>query len=187
MVFIFIWAAKAQEVGDLKRKEIEYIVEAQLMSYVRGHRYQFQQLNDLEKLLLPHSEKFVEIYGETAESIISGLRKLESSLSSGKLDSFKDLLEDYEEFQKKAEGKTPEELVVLLEEKRQSNKTQELLTKYLGTELYNVKKVTEWDDRLVESLSWSLGENTDFFQKTEYPGWPIQDLPVQKKTFYKDK
>ena len=185
LVFIFIWAAKAQEVGDLKRKEIEYIVEAQLMSYVRGHRYQFQQLNDLEKLLLPHSEKFVEIYGETAESIISGLRKLESSLSSGKLDSFKDLLEDYEEFQKKAEGKTPEELVVLLEEKRQSNKTQELLTKYLGTELYNVKKVTEWDDRLVESLSWSLGENTDFFQKTEYPGWPIQDLPVQKKPFIK--
>lgn len=183
--FYLIWAAKAQEIGELKREEIEYIVESQLMSNVRGHRYQFQQLNDLEKLILPHSKKLVEVYGETAESLIDGLRKLELSLSSGKIDSINDFIEDYEDFQKKAEGKNFDEMAVLLEEKRQSKKTQDFVSKCFGTELYDVKKVTSWDDRLIESLSWSLGENTDFFQKTEYPGWPIQDLPVQKRPFIK--
>ena len=185
--FNLIWAAHAQEQGELKKEDIDYIVESQLMSNVRGHRYQFQQLDDLEKLLGPHSDKFVEVYGETAESIIEGLRKLEISLSSGKLDSLNDFINDYEEFQRKAEGKTLDEVGALLEEKRQSHTTQNYLSKCFGTDLYDVKKVTNWDDRLIESLSWSIGENTDLFQKTEYPGWPIQDLPVQKRPFIKIK
>ena len=57
-----IWAAQAQEQGELKKEDIDYIVEAQLMSNVRGHRYQFQQLDDLEKLLAPHSDKLIEVY-----------------------------------------------------------------------------------------------------------------------------
>lgn len=185
--FNLIWAAHAQEQGELKKEDIDYIVESQLMSNVRGHRYQFQQLDDLEKLLGPHSDKLIEVYGETAESIIEGLRKLEISLSSGKLDSLNDFINDYEEFQRKAEGKTFDEVEALLEEKRQSHATQNYLSKCFGTDLYDVKKVTNWDDRLIESLSWSIGENTDLFQKTEYPGWPIQDLPVQKRPFIKIK
>lgn len=165
----------------IKKEDIEYIVEAQLMSNVRGHRYQFQQLDDLEKLLAPHSDKLIEVYGETADSIIEGLRKLEISLSSGKLDSLNDFISDYEAFQRKAEGKTFDEVEALLEEKRQSHTVQDYLSKCFGTDLYDVKKVTNWDDRLIESLSWSIGENMDLFQKTEYPGWPIQDLPVQKR------
>lgn len=185
--FNLIWAAQAQEQGELKKEDIEYIVEAQLMSNVRGHRYQFQQLDDLEKLLAPHSDKLIEVYGETADSIIEGLRKLEISLSSGKLDSLNDFISDYEAFQRKAEGKTFDEVEALLEEKRQSHTVQDYLSKCFGTDLYDVKKVTNWDDRLIESLSWSIGENMDLFQKTEYPGWPIQDLPVQKRPFIKIK
>lgn len=184
-IFNLIWAAHAQEQGKLKKEDIEYIVESQLMSNVRGHRYQFQQLDDLEKLLGPHSDKLVEVYGETAESIIDGLRKLEFSLSSGKLDSLKDFISDYEAFQRKAENKTIDEVETLLDEKRQSYTVRSYLSKCFGTDLYNVKKVTNWDNRLIENLSWSIGENMDLFQKTEYPGWPIQDLPVQKRPFIK--
>lgn len=185
--FYLIWAAHAQEHGEFREEDINYIVESQLMSNVRGNRYQFQQLDDLEKLLKPHSEKLIEVYGETAESIIDGLRKLEISLSSGKLDSIEDLIMAYKDFQRKAEGKTVDEVKVLLEEKSQNYTIQNNLSKCFGTDLYDVKKVTNWDDRLIESLSWSIGENTDLFQKTEYPGWPIQDLPVQKRPFIKIK
>lgn len=185
--FYLIWAAHAQEQGELNKEDIEYIVESQLMSNVRGHRYQFQQLDDLEKLLGPHSDELVKVYGETAESIIEGLRKLEISLSSGKLDSFNEFVSDYEAFQKEAEGKAFDELEALLEEKRQSHTVQNYLSKCFGADLYDVKKVTNWDERLIESLSWSIGENHDLFQKTEYPGWPIQDLPVQKRPFIKIK
>ena len=40
--FYWIWATKEFERGVFSYKEIEYIVEAQLFSNVRGHRYQFQ-------------------------------------------------------------------------------------------------------------------------------------------------
>lgn len=183
--FYLFWAAQAQEQSNLTRNDIEYIVESHLINCVRGKRYQFQQLDDLEKLILPHSEKMKEVYGETAESIMNGLRKLEVSLSSGKLDSFSDFIKDYEDFQKKAEGKSFEELEALLEEKRQSKTTQGYLSKCVGPDLYDVKKVTDWDDRLIESMSWKLGGNSDYLQKEEYPGWPIQDLPVQKRPFIK--
>ena len=52
-----------------------------------------------------------------------------------------------------------------------------------GLCLHDVKKVTNWSDKLVQSFSWKIGENADFFEKSEYPGWPIQDLPVQKRPF----
>lgn len=185
--FYFIWASEAQEKGELQIEDIEYILESQLMSNVRGHRYQFQQLDDLEKLLLPHTDKLVEVYGETGESIIEGLRKLEVSLSSGKLDSLKELMSSYKTFQRKADGKTMDELEVILEELRQSKETQDCLSKCFGSDLYNVKKVTNWDERLIKSLAWSMGETSEFFERPEYPGWPIQDLPVQKRPFIKIK
>lgn len=185
--FYLVWAADAQEKGELKREEIEYIMESQLMSNVRGHRYQFQQLHDLEKLLLPHTDKLVEIYGETGKSIIEGLRKLEVSLSSGKLESAKALMSSFEAFQTKIDGKTRDERDAILEQISKESKIQDYVSKCFGADLYNVKKVTNWDDRLIEGLAWSLGEISEFFQRAEYPGWPIQDLPVQKRPFIKIK
>lgn len=32
-----------------------------------------------------------------------------------------------------------------------------------------------------------MGETSEFFERPEYPGWPIQDLPVQKRPFIKIK
>ena len=49
-----------------------------------------------------------ELYGISARDFIEGLKKLEYSLSSAKLDGFNDLMNMYEEFQIKAENKTQE-------------------------------------------------------------------------------
>lgn len=63
------------------------------------------------------------------------------------------------------------------------NERSWLMSKCFGTELYDVKKVTGWSEELVKSLSWELGENDSFFTKTEFPGWPVQNLPVQRRPF----
>lgn len=181
--FYLIWATKEFERGVFSDKEIEYIVEAQLFSNVRGNRYQFQQLNDLETLILPHNDIMEELYGISARDFIEGLKKLEYSLSSAKLDGFKDLMNVYEEFQSKAENKTQEELESLFDEMREYTDSNSIMAKCFGYDLYNVKKVTNWSDKLVKSFSWEIGENADFFEKSEYPGWPVQDLPVQKRPF----
>lgn len=154
-----------------------------MFSNVRGNRYQFQQLNDLETLIMPHNEIMEELYGISSRDFINGLKKLEYSLSSAKLDVFKDFVNLYEEFQSKAEDKPQEELERLFDEMRSYTDSNSIMEKCFGYDLYNVKTVTNWSDKLVKSFSWEIGENTDFFEKSKYPGWPVQDLPVQKRPF----
>lgn len=181
--FYIIWAAKAKENKNYRMEDIEYIIEAQLMSNVRGHRYQCQQLDDLEKLVLPHSKKIEEIYNVTAIDFIKGLKKLEYSLSSAKLDAAIGLTKEYDDFQKKAQGKNGQELDRLFDRIHDDGKVEAFMAKCFGAELYDVKKVTGWSDELIKSFSWNLGENDSFLTETEFPGWPIQDLPVQKRPF----
>lgn len=185
-IFYIFWAAKTTvDDEDLNEKDIQYIMEAQLMGNVRGKRYQFQQLTNLKSLLLPHSEKMKELYGVSAQDLLAGLEKLEYSLSSAKLDSWKGMFNEFLKFQKASEGKSSEEIEKLFDEIRESRENLELSKKCFGTELYDIKKVTEWDDRLVNSLSWNIGECRDFIDGENFSGWIIRDLPVQKKPFIK--
>ena len=99
-IFYIFWAAKTMiDDADLDEKDIQYIMEAQLMGNVRGKRYQFQQLTNMESLLLPHSDKMRELYGVSAQDLLEGLEKLEYSLSSAKLDSMKGMFNEFLEFQ----------------------------------------------------------------------------------------
>ena len=181
--FYIVWAAKAQENDGYRREDIEYIIEAQLMSNVRGKRYQCQQLDDLEKLILPHTKKMEEVYNVTAVDFIEGLRKLEYSLSSAKLDAAKGLANEYKIFQQEVQSKSDHEVDSISDRIQNDGKKESLMSKCFGTELYDVKKVTGWSEELVKSLSWELGENDSFFTKTEFPGWPVQNLPVQRRPF----
>ena len=180
--FYVYWAAKKQEEGSCNEDEIEYIVESQLMSNVRGNRYQFLQIRDLEKLLLPHTPKMMGVYGMTAEKIIQGLKKLEYSLSSEKLDSFKKIAGFFEEFKEAVSGKTEEEVVEEMR-KRQDDNLRSLFANCFEAKLYDVKNVTGWTDSFIDGLTLELGEADVFLKQEEYAGWPIQDLPVQKKPF----
>lgn len=183
-LFYLFWAAKTSvEDNTLTESDVQYIIEAQLMGNVRGKRYQFQQLINTRKLLLPHSEKMQEVYGVSAEELLEGLKKLEHSLSAGKIDSMKDMYNEFLEFQKDAEGKAFEEIETLLNQISDRKQNIENSGKCFGTDLYNVKKVTGWSDELVDSLSWQLGECEEFLDDGEFSGWPIKDLPVQKKPF----
>ena len=184
--FYTYWGAKELQKNDLLSKEdINYIVEWQLMSNVRGKRYQFQQLNNIEALMKPHSEIMEEIYGTSASEFIEGLRKLEYSLSSAKLDAAKRLYLQFEKFQNDAEGKSDSEIEELLEKSRKDIHRTEILNKLFGVDLYDVKKVTNWDDRLINSLSYELGECKEFIENGEFAAWPNMGLPIQKKPFIK--
>ena len=185
-IFYIFWAAKTTiDDKDLNEKDIQYIMEAQLMGNMRGKRYQFQQLTNLKTLLLPHSEKMEELYGVSAQDLLDGLEKLEYSLSSAKLDSWKGMFNEFLKFQKASEGKSSEDIEKLFDEIRESQQNLELSKKCFGTDLYDIEKVTGWDGRLVNSLSWNIGECREFIDNKDFSGWIIRDLPVQKKPFIK--
>lgn len=85
--FVNYLAAKLYVDGQYSDEEIDYIVESYQMSFVRGNRYRFQQLKNIEVLLQPHSDELYKLYGLDSEDLLSGLQKLEVSLSSGKYDA----------------------------------------------------------------------------------------------------
>jgi hypothetical protein len=85
--FYLIWAAKEKLEKTLTEEELDYSMLAQMMSLVRGNQYQNFRVDVLDSIIAPHSDEILEIYGITAENLISGLRVMEHNLSAGRLDA----------------------------------------------------------------------------------------------------
>lgn len=89
--FYHYWSAYKENSGEIPDDMMHYIVESQILYLVRGNRYQVFELEPLKKLLPPHNDVFVELFGVTAEQIIEGLEKLEYSMSQGIGDAWMDM------------------------------------------------------------------------------------------------
>lgn len=183
--FIKFWTEK-NSVSDeytYTDSEIDYISESYLMSFVRGYRYQFQQFNYLPTLLQPHSDEFRKIFGITADEILEGLKKLENALSSGLFNAYKEL-GDYLKGHDSYDDSKFEEFISEIQ-----NQTNHPLwntaNKALGVGLYDVGSITGWPAKFIDSLSFKIGEAKGFLENKEFLGWPILDLPTQKKPFIK--
>ncbi len=180
-VFYMYWTAHIKQNDDsLDEKILNFIVEAQIMAGVRGDRYQIYQIEHLKKLLEPHEDVLIEIFSTTSNELIDGLNNLEYSLSSSRVDVTKELHQAFEnmDFNKI----DIEQLEITASQQKDY---QQLFEKLLGNALYDVKKVTGWDDKLINSLSYGINEYNNFYTQQDFPGWPILDLPVQKKPFIK--
>lgn len=181
--FINFWSKKDSVSNKYTDSEIDYISESYLMSFVRGYRYQFQQFNYLPTLLQPHSDEFRKIFGITADEILEGLKKLENALSSGLFNAYKEL-GDYLKGHDSYDDSKFEEFISEIQ-----NQTNHPLwntaNKALGVALYDVGSITGWPAKFIDSLSFKIGEAKGFLENKEFLGWPILDLPTQKKPFIK--
>lgn len=180
-IFLMFWEAKMRvENPDRNNEDLKYIFEAQLFSYVRGDRYQVFQIPYYEELLVPLDEYFNEIYGISANEVIDGLKKLEKALSSGRLDSINAIGDLMDQF---ANCITDKERDSFMEIHMQES--ERLFGEFLGTNLFDIKHVTNWPDDFIDDLSFEAGTNKELFQHEEFPGWPIWNLPVERKPFVK--
>lgn len=155
------------------------ILESQLMYGVRGKRYQFVEKEYFTALLSPHNEIFNQLFGLSADDIIEGIGKLQYALSQGRFGALNKLGEMFEEFQSTA----AENLESCIEKQRKIG--QSLISKAFGNELNNVIGVTGWTEQFVKELSYECSKETSFFSHEEYAGWPVIDLPIQKRPFIK--
>lgn len=179
--FLMLWEAKMRvENPDRSMEDLEYIFEAQLFSYIRGDRYQVFQIPYYEELLVPFDEYFNEIYGISANEVIDGLKNLERALSSGRLDSINAIGDLMDQF---ANCITDEERDSFMEIHRQES--ERLFGEFFGINLFDIKQVTNWPDDFIDDLSFEAGSNNELFQHEEFPGWPIWNLPVERKPFVK--
>ena len=182
-VFYFYWSAHADKVLGIESDLVEYIVESQMLWLVRGNTYQEYQVSNLEKLLYVHDSKFVELFGIGAKELISGITAIEYSLSSGMPDAITKLMSLYDKFQSFTEDNPDQNSIEAFVESSRAE-TEKPLYSVFGTELYDIKAITSWPDILVNELAFEIGEESTFFSG-EFPGWPIMDLPTQKRPFIK--
>ena len=172
--FYNYWSAYKNDTGEISDEMMRHIVESQMFYLVRGNRYQIFQLEPLKRLLPPHNDVLVELFGVTAYHIIEGLEKLEFSLSQGFADDWLEFCES---------GELGTDFEEATEDARDSMDT--IVEKTFGEALNDISRVTGWDARLIDALSLSVGECKTFFDGSEFSGWPIMELPTKRKPFIK--
>jgi hypothetical protein len=171
----------------------EFQVQAQMLWLcVRGNRYMFHDLPHLRDLLSPHDAIFKSLFDIRVEDFLSGLERLQFSLSEGIFKAIRDFKpfgsKSVDAFLKKGADQLPREqwpeaMREVLREKGWEDWEKSLLGRICEFDLFDVQKVTELPERLLRGLSWKPGEETEFFAPGEFAGWPLRVLPVWIRPF----
>jgi len=170
--FYFYWYAHIKkEQPELDEKIIDYIYESQMLYLVRGKRYQIYEIPHLRELLNSQKELFEEIFSIDVNLFLQGMEKLQYSLSNRKVDSMNAMREELDKFKSFEEIDNIEKLELNMED-------------LLGFSTYDVERVTNWPKKFIKTFSYTINECSYFYDETnKFKGWPIIDLPIQKKPF----
>ena len=178
-IYYFTIGEKYKESHSVDDDLLSEMMEAQMGFSVRGQRYQIFEHDYYRGLLEPHNDIFEKLFNTSAAEIIEGIDKLQYALSQGRMDPMNSLIDMFEVF------KNADENDALQIVESQKEKGQEFISQSFGVELNDVCKVTGWKKDFVEALSFGFGNCPEFFNDEEYSGWPVVDLPVQKRPFIK--
>ncbi len=161
---------------------------------IRGRRYQVHEPAYLNDMFAPHSDVLKELFGITSEQFIEGVTRIWHNLTFGIQDAvhlfnqFKADVDDAVEAKlKELSPATPKERETFMDEVIKENgweeRRDEVFGKVFGLDLFDVEKVTNLPQALIEELTWSPGEEKEFFAAGQYSGWPLRIWPVFKRPF----
>lgn len=177
--FYFCWGAVLEDkYKDENEEIISAIIEEQMLYLVRGKRYQIFECEYFEKLLYIHNDILEKLFGISFNDVISGIKKLQYSLTQGKIDiieQFRHIMNEFESY-----GDNEEKFF-----EEHESEGQDFYDKLIGTKLRNVMQVTGWSEKFIDELSWKQNSVPEFFSQHNYSGWPIIDLPIFKRPFIK--
>lgn len=175
----------------------EFYFKAQLYwCNVRGNRYLYHETKHFKDILTPHSDILKELFGITAEQLIEEVSKIQYALTSGLIDTTLEM----KKFQKTTmdalktkftdknileEGSWPELMADVIKENDWEKWKNDLFGRFFGLNLFDLEKITNLPKDFLEELSWSQGQDTDFFSNGDYKGWPLRVWPIFKRPFIK--
>lgn len=188
----------------LKRKELafsrdleDYFAKAQIYwCNIRGQRYQVHNIPFLQDVLLPHNEVMKELYGIEAQDFVSALQKIQASQIFGIGDLFDDMKTFQTDIAKEVEDRVASASAAtasnsgslvedIVKEKGWSIRRDSIKARFSEMDLHDVEKLTNLPKALLEDLSWTQGEDKEFFNEGEYCGWPLREWPILKRPFLK--
>jgi len=175
---------------DMELEEFRFRAEGMWM-HVRGKRYQPHERIALAELLAPHSDVLVRLFGMSAAGIAQELDKILRKLSGGAAMSMlalKKLHEDsiprMEALIQSGEAQSIEEVrEKLFDDPAFAARRDAVMGEVAELDLFDVAKVTDLPQPLIDALTWSPGEDAEFMAPGEFAGWPLRIWPTMKRPF----
>jgi hypothetical protein len=173
----------------------EFKFKAQLYwCSLRGSRYQIHEPAYLRDMFLPHSAVLNTLFGITGEQFVESVTKIWHNLTFG----LGEVIASFNQFRSDAENALkikiaaqpsppPSELPRVMDEVVEENgwaqRREEVFGRVFGTDLFDLQKTTNLPQKLLDELTWSPGEEKEFFATGEFRGWPLRIWPVFKRPF----
>ncbi|MGY3621009.1 preprotein translocase subunit SecA [Bradyrhizobium sp. USDA 10063] len=158
---------------------------------IRGKRYHVHERQALIDVLSPHSDVLLRLFGIDATTLVGEFDKVLTKLTGGLVEvasdmaAFRDKTIDQVE---KLADQHPELDVEELHAKAFEDGELALLGEkvaggLLGLDLFDVAKNTAIPQPLLDQLTWSPGEDAEFFSPGDFRGWPLRIWPTMKRPF----
>lgn len=162
---------------------------------VRGTRYQVHQVSHLYDMFIPFTDILSELFGLTAHEFVGEISKIWRSLSYGLGEAVEAARKIGEEVLDAADEKInssqvperdPRDIIAeAVEARGLLEPAQSAFGRVFGFDLFNLQKVANLPVSLLDELSWSPGEEKDFFSPGPFAGWPLRIWPTFKRPFVK--
>ena len=154
--------------GDPRRGNVAFRAMASWVN-LRGRRYQVLEEEFLSFVLRPHDEALRNCYGMGADEIAAGIQAIANSTRTGIADAV-------DRMDRGMTVPPPHEGIEGI--------SREIATEVSGAAddllnggICNLSRHTNLAGQLLEDLSYSPGENTEFLAEGEFRGTPLRTLP----------
>jgi hypothetical protein len=145
-------------------------------------------------MFLHHAAVLVELFGLSGEQFVSEITKIWHVLSFGIGDLTKSLAEFQKDVMAAVEKKLtassastlpdiPALMAEVVRENGWEGRQKDVFGRFLGMDLFDLQKTTALPEKLLNELSWSPGEEKEFFAEGALRGWPLRIWPVFKRPF----
>jgi hypothetical protein len=170
----------------------EFITLGQMhYSTVRGNRYLVHDVIHMRDLLCEQATNITEVYGISASELLEGFEKLLKSITLG----IQEAVEDLEAFRAdtlsaldRADPAESERVGFFDAVLSEVDDPDEWLSRrnriggrLFGADLFDVAKVTNWPQTLIQDLSLRPGEDSAFIAPGKNNGWPTRFSQVRFK------
>jgi len=179
--------------GDLDMDAEEFRFRAEnFWVNVRGERYQPHEKQALLDILTPHSDVLVRLFGVDAQAIVTELQKILAKLTLGLHDAFQEMEKLREDTLARLQELVAESPSARIDELRDrmfeadpdlESRRKRVVGEMFALDLFDVEMVTRLPRALLDELTWSPGDDQEFFAAGDFRGWPLRVWPTMKRPF----
>ncbi len=156
---------------------------------VCGKRHAYFEFIHLKEILQPHKNIIKELYDIELDKLIDELKKLKYSVEQGYLNQWKLLKQTHDKFNEIANELEDIENIEKVRQELQKHldfDIDEPGTKIQSCDFFDLKKICELPEKLLDALSLEPNKDKTFFSG-KFSGQPFKKLPIKIKPFLKYK